>query len=598
MVRRTVAAFVVMLLVAPGAGALSDGERELLGRSIRDGELEAVEAATGGLASLPLAAVEIELDFDARRFRGHARLDWPNGTGRALDSVVFRLSAHGGGSEAPSVRWTALTASIAGGKAAKVEAKAINQTHWRVKLPRKLAPGERVALFGRLEGHLASLAPGATDLVTSSLGALSGAATRPDGEQYGTFACGDGICTLTGFVPQVPAVLDGAFDTHEASGIGDATYSEPMNALVTVVAPSGVKFAASGVEVGRVPAGKGRTRTSFAVAAARDFGLVASEAFVVQTEKVGGVTVRSFSLRRHSDAGRRVLDAARTSLPHFDQAFGRYPWSTLDVAESALVGGAGGVELPALTLIAKGLYDTSGSMLQMFDPSGTTTRSMLDFVTRHEVAHQWWHAQVGSHSQRHPYVDEPLAQWSALHSVRRAQGDEAAAQVRDTQIALNYRALAMMGETDGKVARPAGAFRSHVQYAGLVYGKAPLFYEALRAELGEEALLAGLRSLVARRRFARATPDDLLESLMGAAGDKAPRVAALWKRWFEQTHGDEDVGTLDMAGLLGSMGVMGGRIPSGLLDPDTLKKFQNVDAVTFDEALRMLEEMHRQLGGE
>jgi hypothetical protein len=257
------------------------------------------------------------------------------------------------------------------------------------------------------------------------------------------------------------------------------------------------------------------------------------------------------------------------------------------VAESALVGGAGGVELPGLALGASGFYGPEGLMARA-DPSGALSGAMLEFVTRHEVAHQWWHAQVGSHAQAHPYVDEPLAQWSAVVATRAASGKAAAKAARDVQLALNFQALALLGVADGPVARPSGAFGSTVEYAGLVYGKAPLFYEAAEALIGARAVEAALRKVVARHRFSRAAPEDVRAALRAEAGEKGAALDALWRRWFEEAHGAEDVGKLDPAALLGLSGGPGpAGLPRGFVTPESLRQL--------DEAMKAFEGFVREL---
>lgn len=601
---RRLAIAVVLASLASTAAALEPAERALLERSLRASELKVVESATGGLDSLALLTVDVALDLDGGTVRGQARLDWRNRTGQVLSEIPLRLSANGDGDGPPRVTFDGLSVQVNGGPVTTEVARAGSACVTWVPLPVPLLPGQRVVVSGRLEGTLAHIDAGATDPVQASLGALMGGGAAPSGDGYGTFACGDGICTLTGFTPEVPAWISSRFDTDESSGIGDATFSEPANLLLSVVAPASALVAATGLEIGRVPAGTGLRRTSFALAAARDVGVVASRDYVIDKAVVDGVTVRSLSRSSDRASGRRALDAAKTALVAFDKVLGKYPWSTLDIAESALVGGAGGVELPALALGASGFYRRPEGMLAMADPSGRFMSDTLAFITRHEVAHQWWHAQVGSHSQKHPYVDEPLAQWCALLATRRALGPAAAKRARDSQVAVNFQALGMMGLHDGVVARPAGDFQSMLEYAGIVYGKAPLFYEAAEKLIGEEALAAGLRAVVTRWRFARVSPDELRHTLMNAAGAKAAAMDALWTRWFDEVHGDEDVGAMDLASLMGAMGglgaglgALGGASGTMNLPPGLLGGGSGQD-VTPAEAMKLLKQMMKELGEE
>jgi hypothetical protein len=230
-----------------------------------------------------------------------------------------------------------------------------------------------------------------------------------------------------------------------------------------------------------------------------------------------------------------------------------------------------------MALVGSGFYHQNmSSMLGMLGALGVNadlTAGALDFITRHEVAHQWWHAQVGSHSQIHPYIDEPLAQWSAVYSVKENQGEQAAEKARNTQVAVNFQGMGMFGIPDGKVARPASAFSSPIEYAGIVYGKAPFFYEAAAKMFGEDKVLTGLHILTERERFKRATPEDVWNALLDGVGAKnAALLQKLWHHWFEETHGAQDLGQLDIASIAAASGIPMDAIGGNMkIDPATMK---------------------------
>ena len=99
-----------------------------------------------------------------------------------------------------------------------------------------------------------------------------------------------------------------------------------------------------------------------------------------------------------------------------------------------------------------------------------------------------------------------------------------------------------------------------MQYAGVVYGKAPYFYKAARAALGDSVFFAALRSYVADYRF-REAPSRALADRFAAAGGEA-KMRALEHHWLDEAHGDEDLGKLNLSGMLGGMlGGAGGAMP-------------------------------------
>jgi aminopeptidase N len=179
-------------------------------------------------------------------------------------------------------------------------------------------------------------------------------------------------------------------------------------------------------------------------------------------------------------------------------------------------------------------------------------RSSIEFVTAHEVAHQWWHGVVGSDSRRHPFQDECLAQYSAMLYIAERYGAERARREADQQVAAGYHMMRLMGREDAPVDRPASAFGDMLTYGGVVYGKGPFMYPALREELGDRAFFAALRGYVHENRFGTAPPRSLFHRM--ARGRHAQAVRAIVQRWLDEAHGDDDLGQPDLAGMLGQSG--------------------------------------------
>ena len=75
-------------------------------------------------------------------------------------------------------------------------------------------------------------------------------------------------------------------------------------------------------------------------------------------------------------------------------------------------------------------------------------------------------------------------------------GVGAAAEAADRNVKMNYALFRLLEGADAAVVRDVSTFRSGIEYAGLVYGKAPYLYVALREELGDETLHRAMRSVV------------------------------------------------------------------------------------------------------
>lgn len=177
---------------------------------------------------------------------------------------------------------------------------------------------------------------------------------------------------------------------------------------------------------------------------------------------------------------------------------------------------------------------------------------MIEFTTAHEVAHQWWHGIVGSDSREHPFQDEALAQYSAMLYVQDRYGDARAQRETRDQVTAGYHMMRLMGRADAAADQPVASFADTMSYGGVVYGKAPHLYPALRQAIGDRAFFAALRGYVSDHRFRVAPPRALYARM--ARGPRGARVNALVTRWLDETHGDDDLGQPDLGQMLGGAG--------------------------------------------
>jgi hypothetical protein len=120
--------------------------------------------------------------------------------------------------------------------------------------------------------------------------------------------------------------------------------------------------------------------------------------------------------------------------------------------------------------------------------------------------------------------------------------------------------------------RPAHEFESNTEYAALVYGKAPLLFDAQRKLVGDAAWLEALKKYVAEYRYRWVTADTFTHVVAKTSGNA--KVQALKKRWWDETHGDEDVGGLDLGGLLGPRGAGAAGLPA--LDPAMMQQIEEL----------------------
>ncbi|MFO0626341.1 MAG: M1 family aminopeptidase [Polyangiales bacterium] len=568
----------------------------------------ATAAGVGSLDALPRYDLTVRLDDAGRAFTVDEVFSFTNPERAPMREVVLRVYAnatrpagHAQGGRTtviPPMRFVRGSCEMAGCTVASESPSVLV-----LRLASPLAPGGRLRARIAYEGTLDEIAASRTNVLAQGMESLAAMGAGEGSGDYGLLATGSGIVSLANFYP-VLARRDGVtFEREDRGSVGDLGSDDLAHVTAVIDTPAGYRVATTGVTTGTANA-NGRQRVEVAAGMVRDFAALMGRTLETATRRVGDVEVRSHFLPAHRAAGERVLDVAAHALETFDRDFGAYPYTELDVVEAPLVGGAGGVEFPGLVTVAMMFYEDParatqggggggllggllgggsggglgglGGLLGALGGGGDgglggvdqalaqTLPAMLEFVTAHEVAHQWWHGLVGSDSRRHPFVDESLAQWSAAYYLERRYGAERARRDSDMQVKMNYQFMRLLGNADAPVDQPASAFASPIAYAGVVYGKGPYFYNAAREALGDAAFLNALRRYVSTWRFRTAPPDGFAQAAARESPSHAARVRALARRWFHETHGDDDLGQADLASLLGTM--TGGDVSPELRD--------------------------------
>ncbi len=542
----------------PPDGPPADGVAAVLHSLLPDALVAAPDPA-----SLPFYDIDVRIEPSTGALSGEVRIDWPNGTGARLTSLPLRVFAN---ADDPLL---SLKAARPGDPAPVRSADA--PSLYELPLSAPVAPGGwahlAIAFSGRAPAPDAS--PVDEGALLSSL--LSAPGRAPD---YGLFSRFRGGVALAEWLPVVAGRWNGHFDRDPTAPLGDNSYLDVSSFRARVDLPADETLAAPGVLLGEELHADRRIST-VALADARDFPLFASRSYRVAEGSVGSVRVRSVYLEGDGDAGRSVLATARAALADFSRSFHPYPYATFSAVEVPLRGGAGGAEFPGLVAVAGMAYGRGGALPMGLSFSGPYLAELREFVVAHEVAHQWWACAIGSQPRRQPDVDEPLAQFSAALYVGHARGDAARRAVLGSQVAVNYQAMRMLGAADGPVARSTSDFSNAAEYAGLVYGKAPFFYDEALRRCGEASLLRGLSSYADAHWLGLARRGDAAAAIARACPGGGREIQDLFGRYFKESHGDEDLagradlekialeafgggGNLDLSSLLGGGGAGGG----------------------------------------
>jgi hypothetical protein len=327
---------------------------------------------------------------------------------------------------------------------------------------------------------------------------------------YGTFNYQDGVFLLSNFYAMVAVYDPDGWNLALAPDYGDPVYAETSFYDVEFTAPQGMTVVASGSTTAKRDNGDGTTTWTLLSGPMRDMMLVVSDRFESSSYAVGYVRVNSYYLPQDKQAGETVLGYCRDGLRAYQQSFGPYPFAEFDVVEAPIY--AGGMEYPGLIMVANRHYAVGGEY--------------LEFVTAHEVAHQWWYSLVGNDQVMVPWLDESLTNFSTVYYFEYVYGSDRAGMVFQTYVASQYYRAKEEGR-DGIVNQPVEAF-SPEQYGVIVYGKGAVFFYELRSKLGDGPFLDVLRAYLQDREYKLATPDDFLRVADQVSGQELDDFYAQW----------------------------------------------------------------------
>ena len=327
---------------------------------------------------------------------------------------------------------------------------------------------------------------------------------------YGLYAYADDVYALAGFYPTIPVYDDEGWNVEVAPPYGDATFTDVALYQVQLTVPEDLTVVTSGSTLETSDNDDG-TRTWIAVGGPmRDFFVAMSPDYEVVSQEVDGTRVNSYYRSDQDEGGQLALRYAADALRVFGERFAPYPYTELDVVATPT--NAGGIEYPGAIVVAQALYGDEGGFFEL--------------ATAHEVAHQWWYGLVGNDQLDEPWLDEALTNYSAYLYYADTAGEEAADLVKERVFESPYR-TAQKDERDRGVAGPVASF-SERDYGAIVYGKGPLFFDALRAQLGDEAFFAALRAYLEEHRYGVAYPEDLIVAFEETSGQQIDDLYEFW----------------------------------------------------------------------
>lgn len=270
---------------------------------------------------------------------------------------------------------------------------------------------------------------------------------------------------------------------HDSYAVGDAQVSyradEIRLDLTTTTPLPANAVACPGLSVAPERSG---THWTCTIADARDFSLVVNPRFRLTSRTVDGVELRVYT---ESVSGETTIARAATALSRLNDLYGTYPWPDLVLAEVGADDGFS-MEYPAAIHL-------------------TRTKVNDTYVIYHEVAHQWFYAQLGANQMTEPWLDEAFADFTARYLM-----------------GIGQRGCSRRPVDSPVFAWPAGLTRggdwqSCDGYFHAVFYRGTEFLNALRTAMGDDAFFAALRAHIAENRFGLTTGRELLDRLQAVS---------------------------------------------------------------------------------
>lgn len=314
----------------------------------------------------------------------------------------------------------------------------------------------------------------------------------PSGD-YGT----PSVTCLSQAYPMLAEYIDGKWNETPYFSDGECFFSRCASFEMTLSVPEGCTVVSTGSET------KNSDGTwTLKADKARDFAVIVGESFEKLTAMAGDVTVNSY-YNSTSDCDKKQgeisLKAAVDAVSAFEEAWGKYPYDTLDVVQAPY--NYGGMEYPGMVRIAA---TYAGSLDTMLDGSDTTVDKSLRLDVAHEVAHEWFYAAVGNDQYREAWLDESFAVYGEF--VYQLYTGESESDVQERVLAFD--GTLPQKYIDLSVGEYFDEGTGYGDYINAVYKIGPQFLWKLRQAMGAESFDGFMHTWYTEHMFKEVTTAD------------------------------------------------------------------------------------------
>jgi hypothetical protein len=450
--------------IAPDLNELPWDDRSIFSPNLIASEQQILQSLEGK----SVYHIELEIPDDITHLSGHEEVQYSNLEEEPLESIYFRLY--------PNIFAGEATLSSIMVDDVEVEPQyELADSAARLPLPDPLQPGEKIIISMDFSVRVP----------------LEGSGN------YGLFGYINGILVLHKFYPVIPVYDDEGWNVEIPPPYGDVSYFDTSFYIVQVTAPENLVIATSGIEIDKEMM-EDKQRVTFADGPARGFYLAASNLLSVTTKRIGKTEVNTYFLQGSEQGAKNALNIAINSIRSYNERFGVYPYTELDLVSTPMQ--ALGMEYPGITAISTELFNLEG------DFSGTPTSVYLESTVAHEVAHQWFYNMVGSDQVDEPWVDEAIVQYVTGLYYKDMYGQAGYEGFKSSWMDR----WARVEFEDIPIGLPVADYDSR-EYSAIVYGRGPLFVDALAEAMGQDVFDAFLKDYFETNKWGIGTAKGFME---------------------------------------------------------------------------------------
>lgn len=319
------------------------------------------------------------------------------------------------------------------------------------------------------------------------------------------FGYDDMTIQVANWFPILSVYENGEWDRDKYYPLGDAFYTESANYEVTFNVPKDYIVASTGAKES-IEVNGDRKIYKATSSLTRDFALVASKFFILETKVVDGTRISTYTYTLDSDDINEAMETSEKTIMAFNNIFGKYPYSDLAIVETSF---PTGMEYPQLVMIGNDYYKDGREYA-------------LDNVVNHEIGHQWWYGVVGDDQVSEAWLDEGLTSYSEILYKEVYNADSYEDEANGVLRSISNRD----SEYNTSVVKHLSEFENWNDYGFLAYVKSQQFFIDYRDEYGKEKLMDALKLHYSKNRFKVTTTEDIISTFEEVCGED---ISHIWK---------------------------------------------------------------------